>query len=451
MSCQRVIPVLIGEAYENLFGALKSQETKTTYAFRLKAFLSYMNMHTPHELLSMGNATAQKKIIGYILYLKNEKKLSYSSLEGVCAPLKKFYAMNDVVLNWDKIHAYLPEHEKTIEDKEYSREQIKRLLQFATKRPRVTILLLASSGLRRGALPGLRKKHLTYIKKYGLYQITTYPKAKERYVTFCTPECATEIKNYFDYRRSCGEVIDDESPVIRDAFDRHNLDKVRNPKPVSNDGFKFMLEGVVTNAGLKMRHENVNGKISQRTEIMLSHGLRKFFDTNLSRARLHTNKLGRLMGHLGGLQHRYDKSDVEELLEEYVKAIDLLTINDENRLKAKVATFEDKDRAIQDLTKTVEEMRTQMQTLSEKIQSYKSDEREHEKFEKEAMVHNAKFNEEILNEVAPGWRNAYRQKLKDKVKVEEVKVDLEHLHKPTIFAEILYEELGEIVSKMKEQ
>ena len=79
-----------------------------TYAFR--QYLYYLNMQTPDELLLMDNATAQKKIIGYILYLKNEKGLSYSSLEGVCAPLRKFYAMNDVMLNWDKMHAYLGEH-----------------------------------------------------------------------------------------------------------------------------------------------------------------------------------------------------------------------------------------------------------------------------------------------------------------------------------------------------
>lgn len=40
------------------------------------------------------------------------------------------------------------------------------------------------------------------------------------------------------------------------------------------------------------------------------------------------------MGHKS-LQRVYDKPDEEELLEEYVKAVDLLTINDENRLKAK--------------------------------------------------------------------------------------------------------------------
>jgi integrase len=63
------------------------------------------------------------------------------------------------------------------------------------------ILLLASSGMRRGALSGLRRKHLKYIEKYGLCQITTYHKAKEKYITSCTPECAAAINNYFDYRR----------------------------------------------------------------------------------------------------------------------------------------------------------------------------------------------------------------------------------------------------------
>jgi hypothetical protein len=137
-----------------------------------------------------------------------------------------------------------------------------------------------------------------------------------------------------------------------------SITTISDPQPVSNDGLKFMLEGVVKNSGLEKKHENVNGKVSQRTEIMAAHGLRKFFDTNLSRARLQRNKLEAL-GHKS-LQRLYDKPDNEELLEEYLKAVELLTINDENRLKAKVATLEDKDKQIQELTKTVEEMQSQV-------------------------------------------------------------------------------------------
>jgi hypothetical protein len=47
---------------------------------------------------------------------------------------------------------------------------------------------------------------------------------------------------------------------------------------------------------------------------MAAHGLRKFFDTNLTRARLQRNKLEALMGHKS-LQQLYDKRDNEELLE----------------------------------------------------------------------------------------------------------------------------------------
>ena len=299
-------------------------------------FLSYMRIDTPEELLLLDQKTTEKRIIEYILHLK-EKKLSYSTLQGICAPLRKFYAMNDVTLNWEKIHNYLGAHDKTIEDKAYTKEQIQKLLQFASQRARILILLLASSGLRIGAVSGLRYKHLRYIEKYGIYQITIYPKAKERYVTFCTPECTAEIKSYFGYRQRCGEVLDEQSPIIREDFDGEDIQQVKNPTAAGTIALKFLLERVVRNAGLKMRHErNDDGGLTQRTEIMRAHGLRKFFDTNLVRAVVHAIKIEALMGHKKGIQSSYFRPTDDELLEEYVKAIELLTINEENRLKIEV-------------------------------------------------------------------------------------------------------------------
>jgi hypothetical protein len=66
-----------------------------------------------------------------------------------------------------------------------------------------------------------------------------------------------------------------------------------------------------------------HGKISKRTEIMCVHGLYMFFATNLSYARL---QAGALMGWGSklGLQRIYDQPEVEELLEEYVKARGLI-------------------------------------------------------------------------------------------------------------------------------
>jgi hypothetical protein len=44
----------------------------------------------------------------------------------------------------------------------------------------------------------------------------------DRYYTFCTPECATAIDAYLDYRRSFHEEIKDKSPLIREEFNIDN-------------------------------------------------------------------------------------------------------------------------------------------------------------------------------------------------------------------------------------
>jgi hypothetical protein len=77
----------------------------------------------------------------------------------------------------------------------------------------------------------------------------------------------------------------------------------------------------------------------------------------------------KLVGHKGGLQGDYNK--LEELLEENVKAIDLLTINDENGLKAKVATLEDRDKKIRDLEKQLEQSNQDNRTTKEQIAKMK--------------------------------------------------------------------------------
>lgn len=46
-----------------------------------------------------------------------------------------------------------------------------------------------------------------------------------------------------------------------------------------------------------------------------------------------------LLGHRIGLASAYYKPTVQEMLNEYLKAINLLTINEENRLRKKVETL----------------------------------------------------------------------------------------------------------------
>lgn len=344
---------LDGSAYQNFSEVIKSPATRTTYNYYLIQYMQYKKAKSVDDLLNGTAAIIQKDIIDYVKFLKNEKHLSYASRQIVLAVLQKFYAQNDIILNWIKIYGYLGEYERTIEDRAYTREEIRKLLDVAPLRCRVLILLLCSSGLRRGAVLTIKRRHLIWNERYQLFQISTYPKANERYTTFCTPEAAKEINAYFAYREQCGEVLNDSSPLIRDDFDTDDIDRAKNPMQASNAALKFMLLRAAKLAGVKGTHQkNEDGSISQRSEIMLSHGFRKFYDSNLVRAEINPIKVSALMGHRSGLQKSYLKLTDEELMEAYVTAVNLLTVNDENRLKVQVRKLQTENEALIDLLKT---------------------------------------------------------------------------------------------------
>ena len=67
-----------------------------------------------------------------------------------------------------------------------------------------------------------------------------------------------------------------------------------------------------------------------------------------------------LMGHSIGLGDAYYRPDVGEILDEYLKAVDLLTINDENRLKRKVEILEVKKERIDQLEQTLIECKERL-------------------------------------------------------------------------------------------
>jgi hypothetical protein len=67
------------------------------------------------------------------------------------------------------------------------------------------------------------------------------------------------------------------------------------------------------------------------------HGFRKFVITNMIRAKLEYNARERLVGHtLKTLDFSYDRREQEELLQEYCKSIDYLTIDPAMRLETKL-------------------------------------------------------------------------------------------------------------------
>ena len=155
----------------------------------------------------------------YIIYLREDKKLSPGTISMYLSAITHFYEMNDVTLHWKKLKKFKGRLKSVVEDQPYTRKQIKILVDAAPLREKCIILVMASAGLRRGAVPYLRIKDLVRIDSYNLYKINVYKREQEQYATFCTPECARYIDQYLDWRRRLGERLLPNSPLFRRAFD----------------------------------------------------------------------------------------------------------------------------------------------------------------------------------------------------------------------------------------
>jgi integrase len=247
-----------------------------------------------------------------------------------------------------------------VEDRPYSKEQIRQLLEFADLRLKCMILLMCSAGLRRGALPNLRIGDLEKIYKYSLYKVSVYKKEQEAYFTFCTPECAKFLDQYFDYRARLGEKLHAKSLVFRREFS--TLDAAR-PQPLEAVSIGWLINELLDRSGIRPRSEK---KKDQRTSLMQCHGFRKFFDTTCTLSGMDGLYVEKLMGHDIGIKAHYFKPSSQELLEGnahkmgYVSIIDALTINEENRLRRKVQELTIR-------TDKLDELQEQIEALNKKL------------------------------------------------------------------------------------
>jgi integrase len=91
-----------------------------------------------------------------------------------------------------------------------------------------------------------------------------------------------------------------------------------------------------------------------KSNIPACHGFRKFFTTQLVNARINPEIREMLLGHKIGLASVYYKPTEEDMLLEYQKAINNLTINEENRLKIKVEQLEVEKTQFQSLAAEIE-------------------------------------------------------------------------------------------------
>ena len=175
-------------------------------------------------------------IIDYILFLRKQD-LSSGYIGIHFWTLIHFYSMNDVRLNTVKLQKFLPEQKKKNVDRSYTHSEIKTILDNCDIRMKAVVSILASTGIRRGALPLLKLSHVEDRKTnegQKVYKFTIYENTKDQYFTFCSPEATNSIDAYLDYRTRSGEKLTKATYLIREQFDVTDLEQVRKQgRPIS--------------------------------------------------------------------------------------------------------------------------------------------------------------------------------------------------------------------------
>ena len=92
------------------------------YTKALKYFMSYLRVPLDRydKLLDLDHKIIQKNVIDYILYLRNSAVIAPRSIAVYLAAIRKFYSMNDIQLNWDRIRSYQGDADKQTEDRPYT-------------------------------------------------------------------------------------------------------------------------------------------------------------------------------------------------------------------------------------------------------------------------------------------------------------------------------------------
>ena len=331
---------------QNFLYALKAPDSKRQYPRRLEYFFDYLGLDgtLKEKCIVFYNQAknelqwTQHQLMQYIEFQKERAEkgeIAESTINNYYKSVKLFCEMNDILMNWKKIAKGKPQHRDYANDRAPTLEEIKKLLDFPDRRIKVIVLVMLSSGIRVGAWDYLKWKHIIPIKneedKIIAAKIRIYAGEKEEYFSFITPEAYDALQEYIEFRDSCGEKISGESWLIRDIWKSTNV-KFQNrgglatvPRKLKSSGVRSIISRAEWEQGI--REPLSNGK--KRHEFQAVHSFRKFFKSHCEQVMKSIN-VEILMGHTIGVSNSYYKPSEREILDDYLKAINILTINNNN-------------------------------------------------------------------------------------------------------------------------
>jgi len=339
-------------ALQNFLLGFRSPATRESYLKKLRLFLRFARM-SPDDVIEVARdrpKELERSLLFFVDWLKN-RDVSGSTIRQHVQAVKHLLVMNDLetALNWEKLSRLMPKARKIGLDRAPTKEEIRKLLEYADVRLRALILLLCSSGIRIGSVEHLKWKHVEPVEYEGQrFAKLVVPVSKggnEAYITFITPEAYEALLEYRRMREAEGEEITPESPLIR-VVKWSKAEAKGAPLPANSKTLRNELHRLWVKAGL--RGES-GGKPH---DVKAVHGFRKFFATRLESAGVGRIVVETLLGHRISVSSNYYKPPEKDLIKAYAKAIQELTISEVMESKAELQRqLEERDKLIAQLEK----------------------------------------------------------------------------------------------------
>ncbi|MBS7611500.1 site-specific integrase [Candidatus Bathyarchaeota archaeon] len=298
---------LLGDAdvrrwFENL--AAKSVVTATVY-LRTLGFYCYLNETDPKAILKVAKSKAFRDgFTDFIRMMEREGKAG-SYLSRFKKVLNSWLAYNGVNVKLKVNIRGESDTPRIADERVPNKEELDRILRMATPRGRVSIALMAFSGLRPESIGShdgsdglrlgdfveaeIRPESIEFPKVPSMLVVRkSLSKARHQYFTFVPQQTITYVEEHLEERVKHGEELSKNSPLL--GFDPRGVKKNRFLRTtlVTRD-----IKEAIRRAGFNWR----------------PYVLRAYCDTNMiiaeSKGKISHPYLQFIMGHKGDIEARY--------------------------------------------------------------------------------------------------------------------------------------------------
>lgn len=365
---------------------MKSPVTRQKYQKRLEKFFDFIKVQadTLEEKSTIfvkksneeGNTWVFNNILKFMQSLLerfDRKEITGSTIRNYLKSIKLFCEIADIQIAWKKISRGLPRARNYSDDRIPTMEEIRTLLEYPDRRLKAIIYTMASSGIRLGAWDYLKWGHIRPVKKdreIVAAKIIVYAGEEDEYFSFISKEAHEALVDWMHFREISGEKIDDNSWLMRDLWDTQDIQGkgkglVSKPNKLTSIGIKKLVNRAIWAQGLRKKLEN--GK--KRHPFQAIHCYRKWYKTRCEMAGMKPINVEILLSHNVGISNSYYKPTENDLLEDYLKVINLLSIDKQSKLEAELQGYEERNKEEVYLIKgKLQEKDEQIHQLNEKYE-----------------------------------------------------------------------------------